>query len=72
MTDSPSRPSEPVVEVLETVECALRDAFPVMLREFLYSEAARDVTGHWGFTNLTGDDFREDLLKVARGGSALV
>lgn len=48
----------------EDAEAALEAAFPIMLRDFLYSDGARDVTGKWGFTTTAGDAFREELLAV--------
>ncbi len=32
------------------------------LRDFLYGDAGRDVTGAYGFTPELGDEFRSDLL----------
>ena len=49
------------------VEAGLRAAFPLLLREFLDSDAARDVTGKWGHTTKTGDEFRADLYAVLEG-----
>jgi hypothetical protein len=49
---------------VEAIQAALTAAFPVMLRTFLESEEARDVTGKWGFTTKTGDEFRADLYAL--------
>lgn len=38
------------------------DPFPGLLRRFLWSDAARDVTGAWNFDTRSGDQFREQLM----------
>jgi hypothetical protein len=38
---------------------------PAALRAFLDSEAARELTGTWGFDTTTGGEFREQLIALA-------
>lgn len=53
---------------VEQVRDALDAAFPLLLRDFLDSDDARDVTGSWGFTTTTGDEFRAQLLALLDTG----
>jgi hypothetical protein len=48
----------------------LRAAFPHLLRNFLWSDETRDVTGKWGFTGTQGDEFRKELMSLVEDNHA--